>query len=86
MRNTGIAKAGLTAAGLAAAGLAAMLLTVSACAKHDDATNTVIINETVPDDPAAADGNGGSPDPAGNDLSANDAAPLNGATPLDNVQ
>jgi len=61
--------------------------TVSACAKQDDATNTVVINETVPNDPAATDGNAAAPDAFGNDVrAANDSAARNVAGDVGNAQ
>lgn len=72
---------------LTAATLATTLMTVSACAKHDDAANAVIINETVPNDPAAADANTTAPDAFDNGIAAaNDAAPLNAADAAGNAQ
>ena len=72
---------------LTAATLATTALTISACAKQDEAANTVVINETVPNDPAAADGNATAVDAVGNDLTvANDSATLNTADGVGNAQ
>jgi hypothetical protein len=72
---------------LTAAALATTALTISGCAKHDDAANTAIINETVPNDPAAADGNTTAVDAIGNDLtSGNDSTTLNAADGVGNAQ
>jgi fructose-specific component phosphotransferase system IIB-like protein len=72
---------------LTAAFFATTSFTVSACAKQDDAANTVVINETVPNDPAAADGNAATPDALGNDVAvANDSAALNVAGEVGNAQ
>jgi hypothetical protein len=72
---------------LTAALLATTSFTVSACTKQDDAANTVVINETVPNDPAATDGNAAEPDALGNDGTvANDSATLNAADGVSNVR
>ena len=72
---------------LTAAAFATTLLTVSACAKHDEAANTVIVNETVPNDPAATDGNAAAPDACGNDLATdNGSAALNLSDGAGNAQ
>ena len=72
---------------LTAAFFSTTSFTVSACAKQDDAANTVVINETVPNDPAATDGNAAAPDLLGNDVTvANDSATLNAADGVSNAQ
>ena len=72
---------------LTATALATTALTISACAKQDEAANTVVINETVPNDPAATDGNAAAPDLLGNDVTvANDSATLNAADGVGNAQ
>ncbi|TPG54509.1 hypothetical protein EAH76_07605 [Sphingomonas glacialis] len=59
--------------------LATALLAVSACAKHDDAANTAIVNETDLN-ATALDANSGTVDGFGNDsLASNGSAPLDAA-------
>lgn len=68
--------------------IATALGTVSACAKQDEPANSVIINQTVPNDPAAADANVASSETFSNATAGagNDSAPLNSAATTNTVQ
>ncbi len=65
----------------------ALLLTVSACAKPEAASNTAVVDAAVGDDPSTTAGNAATTDDIGNenDASRTDPATLNAGEPIGNT-